>query len=162
MPPRTLPDNPGNPRLTPAPHPYRHYLRLQTRFTDFDMLGHMNNNIYMSFMDMGKADYFKSVMQGNVNWNDPGLVVVNINCDYFAPVFPDEPVELFTTVTRLGEHSIHLDQRIVNADTLETKCVARTVMAGFDIRTATSKPIAPEWIEAIERFEERSYSKPES
>lgn len=159
MEPRWLPTDENNKRLIPAPHPYRHYLPIQTRFTDFDMLGHMNNNVYMALMDMGKADYFERVTEGRVDWKNPGMVVVNITCDYHAPAYPDESIELYTTVTCVGERSLTLDQRIVNAMTLEVKCVATTVMAGFDTATSASRPIPAEWVRALERYEQRSYSK---
>ncbi len=157
MPPRELSADAGNKRLKPAPGPYHHYLRVQTRFTDFDMLGHMNNNVYLSLMDMAKADYFERVMEGGINSHDPGVVVVNINCDYFSPVTPDEPVEVYTTTTRVGERSLTLDQRIVNADTLAVKCVATTVMAGFDMEKMTSRPIDRQWTDALERYEQRKF-----
>lgn len=158
MPPRELPVS-DNQRVVPAAHPYRHYINLQTRFTDYDMLGHLNNNVYMSFMDLGKAEYFTRVMKGEVDWSNPGIVVVNVNCDYLAPVVPGEELELFTTVTKIGERSLTLDQRIINSDTGETKCIARTVMAGFDAETSTSTLIPTEWVEAIEAYEERSYER---
>ncbi len=154
MEPRILPKS-KNPRVPEAPYPFRHSMPLQTRFTDFDMLGHLNNNVYMAFMDMAKADYFTRVIGGSVDWRDPGVVVANTNVDYFAPVFPREPIEVVTTVTRLGQKSIHLDQRILDAETGETMCMATTVMVGFDITTGHSRPIDPQWIEALENYEQR-------
>lgn len=149
----------NNPRVVPATKPYRHYLKLQTRFTDYDMLGHLNNNVYMSFMDLGKAEYFTRVMKGTVDWSNPGVVVVNVNCDYLAPVVPGEELELYTTVTKIGERSMTLDQRIINVATGEVKCVARTVMAGFDMASSTSKAIPTEWVEALERYEDCKYER---
>ncbi|MCH5346893.1 MAG: acyl-CoA thioesterase [Muribaculaceae bacterium] len=158
MPPRTLPPS-TNQRIVNLKVPYRHYIPLQTRFTDFDMLGHLNNNVYMAFMDMGKADYFTRVMEGNVDWTNPGVVVVNINCDYFAPVMPGEEIELLTTVDSVGQHSFTMDQRILNASTGEVKCAARTVMVGFDTMTGQSTLIPDAWIKALERYEQREFSR---
>lgn len=144
-----------NPRVPDAGRPYHHYLPLQTRFTDYDMLGHMNNNVYMSFMDMAKIYYFEDVMGGDIDWRKPGVVVVNANIDYFAPVMPGESIEVYTRVCHIGEKSITLEQRIVESATLETKCLARTVMAGFDPATNQSVAIDDHWRSSIENYEGR-------
>lgn len=161
MEPRILKES-KNRRVPEAPFPFRHSMPLQTRFTDFDMLGHLNNNVYMAFMDMAKADYFTHVVGGNVDWRDPGVVVANTNVNYFAPVYPREPIEIVSTVTHIGEKSIYLDQRILDSDTGETMCMATTVMVGFDIETGHSRPIDHRWIEAIEQFECRKLTGPKS
>ena len=40
---------------------FRHTLPLQLRFNDIDLLGHVNNSVYFSFYDLGKARYFETV-----------------------------------------------------------------------------------------------------
>ena len=60
-----------------------------------------------------------------------------------------------TTVTRMGEKSFELEQRIVNTDTEEVKCIGKTIMVGIDLTTGKSAPIEPMWIEALESYEKR-------
>lgn len=143
-------------KRVPAPKvPFRHSVDLQTRFNDADMLGHLNNTVYLSFMDLGKTRYFTDVMGGDIDWRHIDVVVVHIECDYFAPAFLDEPLAVATTVVRVGEHSFSLEQRIYNTVTGQVKCVGTTVMAGFDPATGTSLPISPEWVAAVSVYEER-------
>lgn len=154
MEPIILPHSP-NSRVPEAVAPFRHCMPVQARFSDFDMLGHLNNTVYLSYFDTAKAAYFTDVTGGDVDWHNPGVVVVNINIDFFAPVMPGERVEVLTATTRMGEKSFVLEQRIVTADTRETRCMARTVMAGFDTSTMKSMPISDEWRQALNRFEQR-------
>lgn len=65
---------------------FRHRVPLQLRFNDIDMLGHLNNSVYVSFMDLGKAAYFKTVMPTDIDWKRINVVVANINCDFFCSV----------------------------------------------------------------------------
>lgn len=154
MQPRYLPPS-SNPRVADPGHPFYHAVGLQTRFNDYDMLGHLNNNIYLTFMDMAKVRYFQDANPEPVDWKEAGVVVVNINCSFYAPSLYGEPLEALTAVTSIGEKSLTLEQRILNSETGETKCVGLTVMAGFDPATMTSAPIAPRWVELIEKFEHR-------
>lgn len=151
--PQYLPSD--NPRVPKAEFPFRHHFPLQIRFTDIDMMGHLNNNVYLSFMDMGKFEYFRAVQNRLPDIHNINMVVVHIDIDFFAPTFFGEQIEVWTTVTHLGEKSFQLEQRIVSAETLQTKSVCSTVMSGFDPALSRSIPIPQEWIDAVTVYEGR-------
>ncbi len=145
----------SNPRVPEAEFPFRHSVPLQIRFNDIDLLGHLNNAVYIQFFDLGKSSYFHDVMPGGVDWRHVNIVVANINCDFFAPTYFDESIEVMTTVTRMGEKSFTLEQRIINSATGQVKCICRTVMVGIDPYTGRSTPIENRWIAALEHYENR-------
>lgn len=145
----------SNPRVPVSEFPFRHEVPLQIRFNDIDLLGHLNNAVYIQFFDLGKSRYFQDVMPEGVDWRHINIVVANINCDFFAPTYITEPIAVLTTITHMGEKSFALEQRIVNSDNGEVKCIAKTIMVGFDMTTGKSAPIDPKWVEALERYEQR-------
>ncbi len=145
----------SNPRVPVPEFPFRHEVPLQIRFNDIDLLGHLNNAVYIQFFDLGKSRYFQDVMPEGVDWRHINIVVANINCDFFAPTYITEPIAVLTTITHMGEKSFALEQRIVNSDNGEVKCIAKTIMVGFDMTTGKSAPIGPKWVEALERYEQR-------
>lgn len=153
--------NPGtylpsdNPRVKPSEVPFYHCVPFQLRFSDFDLMGHLNNNIYFACMDMGKVDYFNTLVPEKVNIRDYGIVVAHVSADFYAPTLPGESIEIWTTVTHIGDRSFTLEQRIVESHTGETKCIGRTVMAGFDVRNCCSAPIPSRWTDAIRAYEKR-------
>ena len=146
----------SNPRVPEAVHPFRHCLPVQMRFSDIDMLGHLNNNVYLIFMDLAKIEYFGAINGKPVTANELCMVVANINCDFVAPSFLGNALEVWTQVTHIGEKSVKLEQRIVDRNTGETKCIGRTIMAGFDPATLLSAPIAPRWVKLMETFEQHT------
>lgn len=135
---------------------YRHRMPLQMRFNDIDMLGHLNNSVYLTMMDLAKARYFEAVNGGEVDIREIGIVVVNLNANFCSPTFFDEEIEVETAAVYIGEKSLMLEQRIYAVRDHQVKCTCRTIMSGFDIRTNTSIPIAAEWIEKLERYEGRT------
>lgn len=148
--------NPSQNKRVPEPIvPFHHSVELQTRFNDIDMIGHLNNTVYLEFMDLGKTRYFVDVMGGDVDWHNIGIVVVHIDCDYFAPAFIDEPLAVATTVVSVSVHSFKLEQRIYNTLTGQVKCIGTTVMAGFDASTNSSAEINPQWVAAFASYEGR-------
>lgn len=143
----------ANPRVPEPDAPFHHMLPLQIRFNDIDLLGHMNNGTYLTMMDLGKAHYFNDVLGQRVNWHEINVAVVNINVNFYAPTFLTDKIVVVTRIIAMSKHSLTMEQRIVNPDTGEVKCLARTIMAGYDVRTATSQPIDPEWRRAFSAYE---------
>ena len=139
-------------------HPFRHSLPLQIRFNDIDTLGHVNNSVYFPFFDLGKANYFNAVRGEVIDWKRADIVVANINCDFVAPVYFHENIEVRTQVERVGGKSFRMIQAIVNTDTEEVKCLCATIMVGFDVAHGCAVPIADEWKVALNAFEGRDLS----
>lgn len=151
-----LPSEPGT-RVPDAKYPFKHYLPLQTRFNDFDMLGHINNAVYFTFFDMGKAHYFEAVNNGPIDWHNVGVVIANTNCDFYKPIFFDDTVAVVTTMVALGKKSFKLEQRVINAKTRLTHARCITVMAAYDPRTLKSAEVPTSWVENATRFEGRTF-----
>lgn len=144
-----------NPRVPAAEHPFRHCFNVQTRFTDIDILGHVNNNVYFSMMDLAKIDYIHTISEGTMSVTDIRSVVVNVNCDFFEPSYFNEPLQVWTAVTSVGTRSFVIEQRIINSATRRTKCMARTTLAGFDPATARGADLDPILTAAVAAFERR-------
>ena len=87
-----------NPKVPEQIRPFYHSYPLQMRFNDIDMVGHLNNSIYLSFLDLGKIHYFKAVMGNQVSWEHIPVVVVNININYYSPTYLEEEIEVVTAV----------------------------------------------------------------
>lgn len=142
-----------NPRVPQATQPFRHVVDLQTRFADIDMLGHVNNNVYFSFMDLGKIDYFLAISGGKFSMSDLKAVVVNVNCDFYEPSYFAEPLQVWTSVTHIGNRSFVIEQRVVSAKSGSTKCIGRTTLAGFDPSNGRGADLDEAFVELTCLFE---------
>lgn len=136
--------------------PFYHSIPLQVRFSDIDMLGHINNSVYLAMADLAKARYLAQVTGLSVRPGQIALAVVNINCDFFSPGYFDEPLAVVTRIDRISTHSVTMHQRIYNTSTGDVKAICRTVMAGFDPETANGIAIPDDITRQIEDFERRT------
>lgn len=144
-----------NPRVPAAQYPFRHCTDIQTRLTDIDVLGHVNNNVFLSYMDLAKLRYISDVTQGTMTIHDIRSVIVNINCDFYEPAYFDEQLQVWTAITHVGTRSFVIEQRIINAESGHTKCISRTTLAGFDPITATGADLDPVLTADVAAFENR-------
>ena len=134
---------------------FHHVTPIQLRFNDFDALGHVNNSIYLSFYDLGKTSYFADVLPEASITKEIGVVIADIHVTFLLPVFPDEKVAVETAVTEIGNKSFKLLQQLVDTETKEVKCVAKTVMVCFEAKTKSTRTISDEWRKAIEEYEKK-------
>ncbi len=125
---------------------------VQIRFNDIDMFGHLNNSVYLQFLDMGKYAYFRQFMTDTFGSEPTAPVVANINCDFLAPTKIDEKIEVLTAITDIADSSMILDQRIVNACG-DIKCSARTIMVNIDLATGRPTTVSDTWRQRIADYE---------
>ncbi len=137
--------------------PFILHTDVQIRFTDIDMLGHLNNAVYTQFMDIGKVAYFTTINGGPIEWGSVNLVVANINVNYLRQTTLYEPVEVVTRCHRIGNKSLVLHQQILNKETGEVKADGYATMVSIDLKTKVTTPITSEWRKKISQFEGREF-----
>lgn len=145
----------SNTRIPAPTFEFRHHQPVQLRFLDIDPMGHLNNAIYFQLMDLAKVKYF-TALGGVFDGKAESLVIVNVNCSFYSPAYLNENIEVLTGVESIGEKSLRLEQRVVNADTGDVKCVCHTIMAGFDPVAVRSIPVSDEWRAKISAYEHRA------
>lgn len=143
----------SNSRVPEAKFEFHHRQPVQLRFNDIDMLGHLNNSVYIQLMDLGKANYFHQFIDGRLDHDNLAIVVANINCDFHAPAYLEERLEVLTAVESMSERSLRLEQRVINADTGEVKCRAITTMVNIDPKTHHATEISPLWRHLLSTYE---------
>lgn len=147
-------------RQTPDQSLFHHTYPAQIRFNDIDILRHVNNTVYFSIYDTGKAHYFQAVREGKVNWQEVDTVIANVNCAYISPIFFGENIEVLTRCKSRHDKSFVLEQMLVARPSGEVKSVCETVMVSFDPKTMKSTPLADYWCEALDAFEGHNLYKP--
>ncbi len=132
---------------------FRHTLPIQIRFNDVDRYGHVNNNAYFAYYDLGKEEYLRSVLQTDYRASDVVPVIANINADFIQPIFYGDEIVIETRVSHLGNKSFTLTQRAVNKSTQSVVCQCQTVMVCFNLQTQQSAELPEAYRLAIEAYE---------
>lgn len=145
-----------NPNEIPPLSIFKNRIPLQIRFNDVDVLGHVNNTVYMAFYDTGKAAYMTEVLGREISWKHVDTVIANINCAFVAPIFYGEKIEVLTTCIAIYDKSFKMLQMIRESETGQVKSLCETVMVSFDAKTQTAAPLSEEWKEKLQKFENKN------
>lgn len=138
-----------NPHELPSIDIFSNRLPIQIRFSDVDVIGHVNNIVYFQYYDTGKAAFMTELLGRSISWQEVDTVVANVDCAFIAPIFWGEKIEVLTTCTFLHDKSFKLLQMLRNSETGEVKSVCETVMVSFDPDTQTAAPLSEEWREKL-------------
>lgn len=134
---------------------FRHHIPVQIRFNDIDILGHLNNTVYFSFYDTGKAYYFKTVRGNLMQWKRVDTVIANVNCAYINSIVFGDEIECYTRCLEIGEKSFRLQQMLVRTSDMAVMSVCETVMVSFDPATGHSTPLNDDWRRLLTEYEGR-------
>jgi acyl-CoA thioester hydrolase len=85
--------------------------RIEIRWRDLDMLGHLNQSVYHELLEEGRARFFQGIETFT------GLVLARVELDYRAEVRRDHsPVEVVVRIEGVGRSSVRLAHEILRAD----------------------------------------------
>ena len=74
--------------------------KIQMRFADVDMLGHVNNVNQQHYFDLGKSDFFRRVLGMKPVWKSEGLIMVSTRTDYRGQIRMEDPIVVTATDRR--------------------------------------------------------------
>lgn len=133
---------------------FNHKKRIQIRFGDIDIMGHVNNGVQLSYLDLGRLDYFEQVYGQTIDWNDAALIVAHLEIDYLSPILLKDKIEVHTCIHKIGNKSVSMTQNIVDIATGEIKTRTNQVMVAYSQKFGESIKV-PETLKIrIREFEE--------
>ncbi|MGH3082398.1 MAG: acyl-CoA thioesterase [Gaiellaceae bacterium] len=120
--------------------------REAVRFRDLDGMGHVNNAVFMTYMESARLNYFRSLGLGDNPLE--GMILARAEVDFRSPIELGEQVEVGVRTGRIGTKSFELDQE-VRADG-RVAAEGRFVLVAFDYTTNQSQEIPDSWRELFE------------
>jgi acyl-CoA thioester hydrolase len=125
----------------------------EIQFRDIDGLGHVNNAVYLNYLENAKITYFREVV-GDVDLDRLGIVA-DVKIAFRSPSFLGETLAIGIRVSRVGTKSMEFAFAAHGAD---GRLVAEgtSVHVTFDYDRREPIPIPEEWRERIEAYEAES------
>ena len=116
------------------------------RFRDIDAMGHVNNAVFLTYIESARAAYFWHLGIAR-SLEDLTLVVARVEIDFRAPVSFPEVVEVGVRAGRFGEKSFGLDHELRVRGELAAE--AKTVLVAYDYARAQTVEIPAAWREKL-------------
>lgn len=131
---------------------YRLVAEVPVRFGDTDAMGHVNNAVYLSYLEAARVEYIRRVF-GIVEPRDYGVIIARVEIDYKSPLFHHETVLVGCRIEELGGSSILMDYRLEEKATKRLVARAKTVMVAYDYALGKPKRLGDELRRKMEDFD---------
>jgi acyl-CoA thioester hydrolase len=128
---------------------FRHETTLSVRYRDLDPWGHVNNAVYVTYLEHARVSYLGEVLDADLE--DIDMVVANLEIDYERSVTLGDEVTVAIRVPDLGTSSYPMEYEVRVGD--EVAATARTTQVIVDAETGKPTPISDERREQIAAFE---------
>ena len=143
----------------------RHLYECPMRWADLDMLGHVNNVVYVDYLQEARVDMLRTHARSpQTQGLAEGVVVASHQVTYVAPLLFDfKPVHVESWVTEIRAASFTMAYEIFRDNPDGTRKVfvrASTVLAPYVFATESPRRLRPEEKANLEPYLEQAPSKP--
>jgi len=112
-------------------------LRLMVSFRDCDPYGHVNNAVYLTYLESARFALWRA--QGV-----EGVILARVEVDYRAQATYGDELEVRARLEGLGRSSFRYEYEVVDVTTGQVVATARTVQVRFDYTTQTPVELSDE------------------
>jgi len=123
----------------------KHLTDIQVRFSDTDMMGHLNNASYATFAEAARIEFFNSI---KINLSK--MILANISIDFRYQAKFDQPMVVETTILAIGNSSIKLSQKMFSNHHLAAEVTS--VVVCFDYQNNQAIAVTNAMREVLESY----------
>jgi acyl-CoA thioester hydrolase len=135
---------------------WRHTHRQEVAFRDLDALGHVNNAVYLTYLENARFAYFRDVLAVE-SLDEVLAIVAAVKIDFRSRASLGETLEISSRVSRVGAKSFDVEHQVRGSDGRLVAEAAATLVA-FDYTADVTVTVPEEWRDRIEEFEARSFA----
>ena len=132
---------------------YKVFCQISTRWSDNDVYGHVNNVVYYSWFDTAVNRFLIGQGALDIHAGEFMGLVVETQCNYFAPLAFPQPVEAGIRVAHVGTSSVRYEVALFAGQSADENplCAAKghLVHVYVDRRTRRPLPLPPALLPAL-------------
>lgn len=138
-------------------------IRIPIRFADIDMMGHLNNAKYVTYLEESRVGYFRQFPELDFTKSgfvlEKSVIVASLKLDYRSPAYLNETLIVGLGATELRRSSFTMEYTMEEEKTGRLVAQASTVMVYFDYKAQKSCEIPDSLRKRFEEVEGKTFPK---
>lgn len=124
--------------------------KIQVRFSDCDMMGHVNNAVYFSYFEMARIYYFGALLANDRDWKKDGVLLRKNEVEYLKPVLLHDVPEISVFLENIGSKSftVAYELRVDN----ELRTIGKSVLVCYNSIENKTFEVTEELRSALEKI----------
>jgi acyl-CoA thioester hydrolase len=128
------------------------------RFRDTDAMGHVNNAVYITYLEVARQEYWRR-LTGVDDYQRVPFILAHVQCDFRSEALLNEALEIGMRCSWIGGKSFAFEYEIRELHSRRLVVEARTVQVCYDYAEKRSIPIPAELRRALEALEGRDLTR---
>jgi acyl-CoA thioester hydrolase len=125
--------------------------RCEIRWRDMDAFRHVNNSVYLTYLEETRDEWFLEVLGNGLLLND--FVLARCAIDFRSPLTQDDgDVDVAVRATRVGTSSVTMAETVTSVRDGRVAAEAESVVVHIDRETGKSRPLTDEIRTAFNRW----------
>ena len=116
--------------------------REMVRFRDVDSIGHVNNAVFLTYLEEARIAYLLPFGADVTN-----MILARVEIDFRAPLRMGDEIEIGVRPAGVGTKSFQLEYEVRSGDTVAAE--AKTVIVSYDYESGRSVELPETWREAL-------------
>ena len=127
----TLNPNPESPIPNPdGAKPFTAHCPVEVRFRDCDAMGHVNNAVYLTYLEIARFAYWKAADIGRLE-GDISYIIARVEIDFRASANAGDVLDVALAVRAIGRSSFTMEYEIRD-EAGRLVSTARSVQVAYD------------------------------
>ena len=118
---------------------------IEVRYADIDVLQHVNNATYFTYMETARIQYFAKVLGWEGHWAELGVIIAQAACEYKQPLVFGDTVQAYIRASRLGTKSFDFAYVLVREKDEAIAASGSSVQVAYAYNQGTSIAIPEAW-----------------
>ena len=125
------------------------------RFRDTDAMGHINNAVYVTYLEVARQIYWAR-LDAHSDYRRVPFILAHVSIDFRSEALVNEVLEAGIRLAWIGNRSFSFAYRIGEKTSGRTVAEASTVQVCYDYGAKKTMPMPEELRRAFESFEGRA------
>lgn len=108
---------------------FHDFFEMETRWKDLDAMGHINNSVFLTYLESSRINLFKQL-----KFKDVPFIMASIKLDYLKQIKHPSKLVIGNKISRLGNKSFDILSGIFVENDLEPAAIAVITCVCFDYK----------------------------
>ncbi len=131
---------------------------LRPRFRDTDAMGHINNAVYVTYLEVARQEYWRT-FKNDDNYRVVPFILAHVEIDFRSEALMHEMLELCIRCSYVGGKSFGFEYRIRELKSQRLVVAAKSVQVFYDYALKISMPCPDDMRARLETFEGRPLTR---
>lgn len=134
--------------------PFKLQLELPVRWGEMDAFQHVNNTVYLKWVEQARVEYLRQFVLGNLDQITMGPILARQDIRYIFPITYPDTVIVGYRVSEIQEDRLLCEAKIYSKKYERLSAIAYVTIMAYDFGALRKADIPVDWVMKIQEVED--------